>query len=147
MKKILISGLSALLFLSMIGHATILGIPIKGRGHGVILGLNPGPNGIEITTSGAGEATHLGTYTRTEQLTLDPATGAFTGSIVFTAADGSELYCDLVGAFTGSNTASGTYYFTGGSGRFSDASGEAAFDVVQSDPLNFTVVFEGTFSR
>jgi hypothetical protein len=143
MKKIIFAALGGLLLWSVIGHAMVPAIPMKGGGPGLILTLNAGQNGVEITTSGSGQATHLGEYTRTEQLTLDPSTGTFTGSIVFTSADGSELYCDLTGGFTGLNTASGTYYFTGGTGRFAEASGEADFNIVQSDPLNFNVIFEG----
>jgi hypothetical protein len=144
MKRILVTGFSILALLSAIVHAAANDIPMKGRGNGVISGVNPGPGGVEITASGSGEATQLGRYTRTELIVLNPFTGTLTGTIVFMAANGDELYCDVAGAFTGANTASGTYYFTGGSGRFENASGEAAFDITQTDQTNFSVIFEGT---
>lgn len=145
MKKKLITGLCALALLSFITLTTpAKEVPMKGGGSGLITSLTPGPNGVAITASGAGEATHLGKFTREENILLNPTTGALTGSIVFIAADGSELYCDLAGAFTGANTAAGTYTFTGGTGRFEGASGVAYFSIVQSDPANFTFVFAGT---
>lgn len=118
-------------------------VPMRGAGAGQVTSLTPGPTGVTITAVGSGEATHLGRFTRTEEILLDPATGVLTGSITFIAADGSELYCDLNGAFTGQATASGTYTFTGGTGRFENSSGEAEFSIVQSDPANFTFEFAG----
>ena len=144
MKKRFISGLLVLVVLAVIGQAAGLKeVPMRGSGSGVITGATPGPTGVAITANGEGEATHLGKFTREESILLNPAAGTFTGTIVFTAADGSELYCDLAGAFTGAGTASGTYTFTGGTGRFDDASGVAYFSIVQSDPANFTFEFAG----
>ena len=145
MKKQLISGLTALALLACMTQATAAkDVPMKGGGSGMITSLTPGPNGVEITAVGGGEATQLGKFTREESILLNPATGTVTGTIVFTAADGSELYCDFSGAFTGANTAAGTYTLTGGTGRFEGASGVAYFSIVQSDPANFTFVFAGT---
>ncbi len=145
MKTRLISGLCALALLACITQATAAkAVPMKGDGSGVITSMTPGQNGLEIASVGEGEATRLGRFTRQEQIVLNPATGAVTGSIIFRAADGSELYCDLAGAFTGPNTAAGTYTFTGGTRRFENASGIAYFTIVQSDPANFTFEFAGT---
>ena len=145
MNKRLISGRLALALLGCMTHATpAKDVPMKGGGNGMITSLTPGPNGVAITAVGEGEATHLGKFTRQENILLNPNTGSLTGSITFTAADGSELYCDLAGAFTGPNTAAGTYTFTGGTGRFVNASGIAYFTIVQSDPANFTFDFAGT---
>ena len=145
MKKRLISGLGALALLACITQATAAkDVPMKGSGSGNITSVTPGPNGVEITAVGQGEATHLGKFTREESILLNPSTGTATGTIVFTAADGSELYCEFVGAFTSANTIAGTYTFTGGTGRFADAAGSAFFVVTQSDPANFTFEFAGT---
>ena len=144
MKKRLIQGLLAMVALSMIGQAAELKeVPMRGSGSGVITGVTPGPTGVAITATGEGEATHLGRFTREESILLNPATGTVTGTIIFTASDGSELYCDFAGGFTGPTTVVGTYTFTGGTGRFEGASGEAYFSIVQSDPLNFTFEFAG----
>jgi hypothetical protein len=145
MKKRLISGLCALALLGCITQATAAKeVPMKGDGSGMITSVTPGPNGVEITARGEGEATHLGKLTREESILLNPTTGTATGTIVFTAADGSELYCEFSGGFTGANTLGGTYTFTGGTGRFENADGSALFVVTQSDMVNFTFQFEGT---
>ena len=74
-------------------------------------------------------------------IVLDPSTGAVSGSITFTAADGSQLYCDFSGNLAAGG---GTYTWTGGTGRFADASGEAGFTVEQIDPANFSFTFSGS---
>ena len=145
MEKRLISGFLMLALLVIAVQAAPKELPIKGKGSGQITGMAPGPNGtVLISASGVGEATHLGKFTREESITLDPGTGSLTGSITFTAADGSELYCDLSGGFTGPGVGGGTYTFTGGTGRFVDASGEAGFTIEQSDPANFSFAFTGS---
>jgi hypothetical protein len=144
MKNRVICGIIAFALLSTIGQAAAKEVPMKGSGSGMITAAVPGPNGVEISAVGDGEATHLGKFTREESILLNPATGEATGSIVFTAADGSLLYCDFAGAFTGANTIAGTYTFTGGTGRFEDASGTAYFIVTQSDQLHFAFDFAGT---
>ena len=142
MKKII----SAFLMLSLLvvaGQAALKEVPMKGNGNGQITGMGPGPTPgtVSLTATGAGEATHLGRFTREESITLDPATGAVSGSITFTAADGSELYCSFSGNLAAGG---GTYTWTGGTGRFADASGSAGFTVEQSDPVNFSFAFAGT---
>lgn len=146
MKRRSISGLLALaLFACLTQAATVRGVPMKGSGSGTITALVPGPEPlVTISAQGEGEATHLGKFTRTESIVLNTATGAATGTILFTAADGSELYCSFAGGFTGANTLGGTYTFTGGTGRFANAEGSASFVVTQSDMVNFTFEFAGT---
>jgi hypothetical protein len=116
---------------------------MKGSGSGVITSFVPGPTGVTISAEGSGWATHLGKFTRQETILLNPSDGTFTGSIVFVAADGSELHCEFTGGFTGAGTAEGIYTFDGGTGRFADASGGASFSIVQSDPANFSFEFDG----
>ena len=143
MKKRLISGLLVLSLLVVAGQAAQKEVPMKGSGHGQVTGVGPGPTPatVSLTATGKGEATHLGRFTREESITLDPATGAVSGSITFTAADGSELYCDFSGNLAAGG---GTYTWTGGTGRFAGASGSAGFTVEQSDPVNFSFAFAGT---
>ena len=143
MKNFTASVLTVLALFAVMAQANSSLTPLKGKGRGAILNMTPGPAGIEINASGSGEATHLGRYTRTEHLVLDPSALTISGTIIFTAANGDELWCDLTGGFTGPNTLSGTYFFTGGTGRFENAEGEAVFNVTQSDPINFTVSFGG----
>lgn len=144
MKKLRIGVLFVIAITSLIAHARSAAVPMAGDGVGVITSFTPGTGGVQITAIGEGEATHLGKFTREEALLLDPANGTFTGSITFTAADGSQLTCTVAGGFTGANTAAGTYTFTGGTKRFEGAAGVAYFSVVQSDPANFTFGFTGT---
>jgi hypothetical protein len=42
--------------------------------------------------------------------------------------------------------ATGTYDFTGGTGRFSDATGQATFKATTPDGVNVEAEFEGTIS-
>jgi hypothetical protein len=145
MKRLLICGIQVLALLSVIGQAATNDVPMKGSGSGIITGVIPGPEPlVTISAHGEGEATHLGKFTREESIVLNTATGAATGTIVFTAADGSVLYCGFTGGFTGANTLGGTYTFTGGTGRFANAAGSASFVVTQSDMVNFTFEFSGT---
>ena len=140
-------GVSAL-FASMFAvtvSALVKEVPIRGAGAGQITGVAPGPNGtFDLTAVGSGTATHLGKFTRSENISFDPVAGTLSGSITFVSADGEELSASFTAAFISANEAVGTYVFTGGTGRFTDASGSAPFSVVQSDPANFTFAFAGT---
>jgi len=135
---------SAVFPMNLIHAANDKPLPMKGRGAGMITGLTPGPGGLEITATGSGVATHLGNFTREERITLDPGTGSISGTIVFVAANGDTLTCSFAGGFTAPTTAAGVYTFTGGTGRFANAAGEAYFTIVQTDLANFTFDFRGT---
>src|SRR5215218_1315822 len=120
-------------------------VPFKGSADGEIVSVVPGPTGVAMTAVAEGNATHLGKFTREEHLLLNPETGAFTGGVVFTAADGSQLTATLTGSFTSATSALGSYTFTGGTGRFADTTGNADFSAVLSDAVHFTVEFDGNF--
>jgi len=113
-------------------------LPFNGSGYEKITGVNG--TGNVLTTDGEGVATHLGHFTRhlvvtiNEDLSLD-------GHLVITAANGDKLCVHLTGSFI---TLSGVYTITGGTGRFSDASGSADFSAtfIAADTAVFT--FEGT---
>ena len=147
MKKRSIGGFIALALLACITQAaTLKEVPMRGNGSGQITSQTPGPNGVAITAVGEGEATHLGKFTREENILLNPENSTITGTIVFTAADGSELYCGFAGAFTGATTVAGTYTITGGTGRFDGATGAAFFDITLGDAGSFSFGFAGTIS-
>lgn len=118
--------------------------PFKGNAEGTITDVSAGPEGVALGGFASGHATQLGLYTREEQLLLNPATGAFTGEIVFTAADGDELHCTLAGNFISATDAIGVYTITGGTGRFAQASGTAEFFASLPDGIHYTVEFEGS---
>ena len=97
------------------------------------------PGVIEYT----GQATHLGRFTRTEYFFLDEAGRVF-GWMVYTAADGDQLWLDFDGQFISPTTAVGAYEFTGGTGRFVDATGTAYFEAVLGDQGHVEVTFDGS---
>ena len=111
-------------------------LPFKGHAKVVITSQVP------LTASGTGQATYLGLFTRTETLVLN-ADRTFTGRLAFTAANGDRLYASIAGGFTPLGTAVGTYTFTGGTGRFRNASGRATFLAVPTGPGQFAITFEG----
>jgi hypothetical protein len=122
-------------------------VPIQGSGRGSVTGVEPVAEGVAMTTTSTGRASHLGSYRRTEELVLDPASGQFTGEVIFTAANGDTLHAEVSGIFVSPTTATGTYTFDGGTGRFEGADGEAAFVVYSSDGVHFKVLFRGAVSR
>jgi hypothetical protein len=115
--------------------------PFKGWAKGYITQIPP--NGFYLEMSG--RATHLGNLTREEYAYLG-ADGSVTGTIVFTAANGDELWVEIDGAFTSATSVEGFYIFTGGTGRFQGATGEAAFKSYTPDLQYAEVTFKGTLS-
>jgi hypothetical protein len=116
--------------------------PFKGHAEGRVVAQIP-PN--QLVVNYTGRASHLGKFTRTENLFLNPD-GTFTGTIVFTAANGDQLRLNLSGRFVSPTEAVGTYDFTGGTGRFSDATGHATFRATTPDGIIVEATFEGTIS-
>jgi len=89
-----------------------------------------------VSLVGGGTATHVGKYTIVNSHCVDPISGALSdGEFVKTAANGDRIY----GTYTGGSTAiqpppravfriTGTIEFTGGTGRFSGATGTATMN-------------------
>jgi hypothetical protein len=121
-------------------------VPFKGRANLVVTGQEflP-PASVRLTGSATGQATHLGRFTRTETIVVNLQTFTFTGTLEFIAADGDRLTADVAGHFTSPNldAAEGTYVFTGRTGRFQNALGQAAFEA-KADGASFDVKFNGT---
>jgi hypothetical protein len=116
--------------------------PIHGTMQGVVTGavsLDP----LELLVDYDGIVSHLGKCTRHEDVTFGEG-GALSGTITFVAANGDELWVSFVGHFTGANDAVATYTFTGGKGRFVDATGTAEAQVYTPDFVHVTVTFGGT---
>ncbi len=116
--------------------------PFSGSAQGYITGQIP-PNGLFLEMSG--QATHLGQFTR-EEYAFIGADGSVVGTIVFTAANGDELWVDIDGAFTSAMDIEGLYIITGGTGRFQNASGQATFHAYTPDFSYAEVTFDGTVS-
>ena len=97
----------------------------------------PVPGVFTVTTAGVGHASHLGKITLSTSETLDFATSPGTllvldGQSVMVAANGDELYWAYEGTGSlpdehGNSVLSGTFVITGGTGRFSDATGGGTF--------------------
>ena len=117
-------------------------LPFKGVAEGTVTGI--APSGAVVVES-TGTATYLGDFTRTEYVFFGPD-GEISGTVVFTAANGDQLEADFSGGFTSPTTAEGTYTFTGGTGRFSDATGTASFQAITPDGVHVAVSFKGSIS-
>ena len=81
-----------------------------------------------VHTTGTGNASHLGRFGMTYDLTVDLLTHDTSGSAVFTAANGDQLFTDVVGHGTsnGDDTAASVveiHTIAGGTGRFAEATG------------------------
>jgi hypothetical protein len=121
-------------------------VPFQGNAEGATVSVTPDPGGVVLTVLAEGDATHLGRFSREETILFNPATGTLTGLIVFTADNGDQLSGTVEGGFVSPTTATGTYTFTGGTGRFENASGEADFTLSTPDGVHFTVEFDGSLS-
>ena len=83
-------------------------------------------NGAQHHLVGTGEATHLGRFTITSDFTVTSPPPRATGTAVWTAADGSQLFTTAVGEGVVTFPileATETHTITGGTGRFVAASG------------------------
>lgn len=121
-------------------------VPFKGNAQGAIVSAVPDPGGVLVRVLAEGHATHLGKFSREEVLVLNPIAGSAVGTIVFTAANGDQLSGTVAAQFTSPTTLVGTYTFTGGTGRFADATGEAQASLSTPDGVHFTVEFDGSVS-
>ena len=121
--------------------------PFKGKAEGAIANSVPGPEGVALTVIAEGHASQVGKFYRQEVLLFDPAAGTIAGEIIFIAANGDQLFGTVSGGFISPTTATGSYTFTGGIGRFANARGSAEFILLTSDGINFTVEFLGTLSK
>jgi hypothetical protein len=128
--------LFAAVLMPLPSHAQ-LGIPFQGS---FTVGAQASPNNgqtfcggsatdpLVIEAHGTGFST-FGAFTFTLNKTLNPATGTYHGCLVLTATNGDTLKANynLVQAPSSTNfsAASGTITFTGGTGRFKNATGSA----------------------
>lgn len=109
---------------------------------------------VPVEGVGTGHATHLGLFTATQTHCLSLATGAFTsGHFILTGANGDAISGTHSGqlVFTSPATAAinGVFVITGGTGRFSSASGGGVatgnLDLTTQEVTDF--VMRGTISR
>jgi hypothetical protein len=94
------------------------------------------PSVLRNDETGEGEATHLGRFTWADVEFADfgaiPGGVSVVATFTMTAADGDELYGEFtsVGYFADPQTLviQGEFEFTGGTGRFADATGSGEID-------------------
>ena len=150
MQSLRISVLVSIFTLTSLNAGPALGKPkskpFKGNAQGQVTGIVPSAEGLLLTVHSEGNATHLGNFTRDEEVLYNPSTGTVTGELTFTAANGDLLYASVEGAFTSPTTVGGIYEFAGGTGRFINASGVADFQLTTLDLANATITFDGSIS-
>jgi hypothetical protein len=121
-------------------------VPFKGYADDMATSFEPTPDGgFHLTNAATGKATHLGRFTRVGSGDIHPD-GTLEATLVWTAANGDQLFSDVEVTSLTATTITGTYIFTGGTGRFKNASGAADFVGITSDGIHYAVLFSGTIS-
>lgn len=126
--------------------------PLKSTGSGTISYI---PNGcgdgtLQFRSDGTGNSTALGLQTQVTTFCISLTTGEVMGAIggVGTAANGDKLNYSLVGA--GMDPATGfmfqQYVFTGGTGRFTNATGNMTLLYTVKTPTNYEYTGEGSIT-
>jgi hypothetical protein len=93
-----------------------------------------GVNGSLHHLVGTGNATHLGRFTYTADITVDEETGDGAGTVTWTAANGDQIHSSTAGRILVADFPHGrivigeTQIITGGTGRFSGASGTVSVE-------------------
>ncbi len=140
-KRALGVGIALALFVALPGVASAE--VFQGSALGQVTGQTPVRGGVKLEITATGTATRIGQFTRTEVLTLNPETGSFYGNVSFTNGAGDTLTGFVTGAFVSAGTATGTYEWTSGTGRFRNPVGTARFVVTSTDGVHFTAEFKG----
>ena len=126
--------------------------PLKSKGSGTISYI-PGGCGdgtLQFRSDGTGNSTALGLQTQVTTFCISLTTGQVIGAIggVGTAANGDKLYYSLAGA--GTDIATGfefqQYVFTGGTGKFADATGNMTLLYSVNTPTNYEYTGEGSIT-
>ena len=129
MKTVLSIPLTAVLLTAALAGpaAAAKGVPFHGTIQGIEIGVFQFPKGF-VDASGSGTATHLGPFTMTYELEVDLLTHQTFGSSAFTAANGDNLFTDIIGLGTPTQNPDVVsvveeHTITGGTGRFAGATG------------------------
>jgi hypothetical protein len=126
------------------------GVPLKGDADYAFTGIAVEPDGtVVLRYDGKGIATQLGLFTA--EASIYPqfhadGTITYSGTAVFTAANGDQVFFSLEAAFTSPTTSVGSATITGGTGRFLYATGGADYEEVFADATHRQVhlTFKGT---
>jgi hypothetical protein len=134
MFKKLMSLQIATLFVTLLSSSAsspnpIREVPFNGSIEGVEIAAVEFPL-LFVNATGWGAASHLGRFTMTYELEVNLLTLPFetSGTAVFTAANGDQLFTDIVGLGTPINEDENSivelHTITGGTGRFEEATGD-----------------------
>ena len=126
-------------------------VPFKGSFSGTVTVTSITPPLLSNLIEGAGNATHLGQFTLEIPHVVNQSTRVGTGSYVFTAANGDTLTAHFSGQGTilapGVISASDVAVITGGTGRFTGATGTFAAERIFTVATGaITGTFEGTIT-
>jgi hypothetical protein len=129
MKTVLSIPLTAVLLTAALAGpaAAAKGVPFHGTIQGIEIGVFQFPKGF-VDASGSGTATHLGCFTLAYELEVDLLAHTTFGSSVFTAANGDNVFTDIIGLGTPTENPDvvsvvEVHTITGGTGRFAGATG------------------------
>jgi hypothetical protein len=111
------------------------------------------PDGT-ISGSASGKATHLGTFTLHDtssivgaEVTPDGLILQIVGQAELVAANGDKLYASLSGSVNmTTGEAALTFEWTGGDGRFTDASGATVWQLTLNPDLSYVAVADGVIN-
>src|SRR5262249_45427349 len=120
-------------------------VPFRGQLDDMATGCSSEADGLHCTNAATGNATHLGRFTRIGSFVIH-LDGSLEATLIWTAANGDQLISSIENVVLTATTITGTYVFTGGTGRFENASGAADFLGITSDGIHYAVTFEGTIS-
>jgi hypothetical protein len=142
------------LFLAVVTSAAGAGmqVPFRATASGQDTSESFGVDGIHLTSVVSGRATELGKFTQTLDYVLSYDLVDFAGTGTITAADGSQLFLTDVGTEPGfaaqafPTPFSATFTITGGTGRFSGASGQGTISGIDYGQGAFSFSVVGTLS-
>lgn len=122
--------------------------PLKGSVNGISMAGDPciDPPGVLVTATGHGTVSHLGatTLVLTACVSIPDFLPLGPSGVSLTAANGDQLDGIVTAVVFGSNGFVMEVAITGGSGRFAQAGGAYAVNVVQSAPLQpWSATLEG----
>jgi hypothetical protein len=148
MKTVLSIPLTAMLLTAALAGpaAAAKGVPFHGTIQGIEIADVQFPK-LFVDGSGSGNATHLGSFTLAYEVEVDLLTRTTFGSSVFTAANGDNVFTDLIGLGTSTENPDVPFIvevhtITGGTGRFAGATG----GFIRTEFLNLvTGVTSGSF--
>lgn len=100
---------------------------------------------LPLAGEGLGEATHVGEFAMTAEYCVDPATGAYSGTVTIVASSGDEVYTEFNGLSTSPTEYVQTETIVGGTDRFENATGSIVAHGTRG-PDSFTSTFEGEVS-